>query len=55
MIDPAARLCDGSVCPVVRDGHPLFYDAGHITVFAADGIRGMFDPVFAPAASERSR
>ncbi len=55
VIDPAARLCDGTVCPVVRDGHPLFYDAGHITVFAADGIRGMFDPVFAPAASGQSR
>ena len=48
VIDPASRLCDGVVCPVVRDGHPLFYDAGHITVFAARGIHGLFDPVFAP-------
>ncbi len=47
VIDPATRLCDGTTCPVVRDGHPLFYDAGHITVFAARAIRGMFDPVFA--------
>ena len=55
VIDPASRLCDGTVCPVVRDGRALFYDAGHITVFAASGIRGMFDPVFAPRASDRNR
>ena len=46
VIDPATRLCDGTACPVVRDGHPLFYDAGHLTVFAARGIHGLFDPVF---------
>ncbi|WP_237477867.1 acyltransferase family protein [Lichenibacterium dinghuense] len=54
VIDPAARLCEGGTCPVARDGRPLFYDAGHITVFAAEGIRGLFAPVF-PPASEPSR
>ena len=47
LIDPATRLCDGVTCPVVRDGHPLFYDAGHLTVFAAAAIHGLFDPLFA--------
>ena len=48
VLDPATRLCEGETCPVVRDGHPLFYDAGHLTVFAAQGIHGFFDPLFAP-------
>lgn len=47
VIDPATRLCDGTACPVERDGHPLFYDAGHLTVFAASAIHGLFDPAFA--------
>ncbi len=47
VLDPATRLCQGEICPVVRDGHPLFYDAGHLTVFAAQTIRGFFDPLFA--------
>ncbi len=47
VLDPATRLCEGETCPVVRDGHPLFYDAGHLTVFAAQAIHGFFDPVFA--------
>ncbi len=55
VIDPTTWLCDGTTCPVVRDGHPLFYDAGHITVFAASAIHGMFDPVLAPPASAPNR
>ena len=47
VIDPASRLCEGATCPVERDGHALFYDAGHITVFAARAIHGLFDPVVA--------
>ena len=46
LIDPATAMCDGVRCPVVRDGHPLFYDAGHVTVFAASGVDGLFDGVF---------
>ena len=46
VIDPATRLCDGIACPVERDGRPLFYDAGHLTVFAASAIHGLFDPLF---------
>ncbi|WP_165361510.1 acyltransferase family protein [Lichenibacterium ramalinae] len=48
LIDPMTRLCDGLTCPVERDGHPLFYDAGHLTVFAARAIHGLFDPLFGP-------
>lgn len=47
LIDPAPRFCDGTTCAVARDGHALFYDAGHITVFAARAIHGLFDPVVA--------
>ncbi len=50
VIDPAGRLCGGGTCPVARDGRALYYDAGHLTVFAAEAIRGMFDPVLAAAA-----
>ena len=51
VIDPAARLCDGTTCPVVRDGHPLFYDAGHLTIFAVRGIHGLFDGLFGPIST----
>jgi len=46
LIDPVTAMCDGISCPVVRDGHPLFYDAGHVTVFAARHLDGLFDGVF---------
>lgn len=48
LIDPATAMCDGVRCPVVRDGHPLFYDAGHVTVFAARHLDGLFAGVFGP-------
>ena len=51
IIDPAAVLCDGVRCPLVRDGHPLFYDAGHVTVFAASRSVSLFDGVFAAGAA----
>ena len=51
IIDPAAVLCDGLRCPLVQDHHPLFYDAGHVTVFAAKRSAGLFEGVFAAGAA----
>ena len=48
VIDPASFLCDGVQCAVERDGRPLFYDAGHVTLYAARLGAGLFDRVFAP-------
>ena len=51
VIDPATVLCDGVRCPLVQDHHPLFYDAGHVTIFAASRSASLFDDVFAAAAA----
>ena len=51
VIDPAAVLCDGVHCPLAQDSHPLFYDAGHVTVFAASRSTRLFDGVFATEAA----
>ena len=48
VIDPASVLCDGTHCAVERDGHALYYDAGHVTLYAARRAEGLFDPVFQP-------
>ncbi len=51
VIDPAAVLCDGLHCPLVQDHHPLFYDAGHVTVYAASRSAVLFDGIFAGGAA----
>ena len=51
VIDPATVLCDGVRCPLVEDHHPLFYDAGHVTIFAASRRPSLFDGVFAGGAA----
>ncbi len=51
VIDPATVLCDGIHCPLALDGHPLFYDAGHVTVFAASRSARLFDGIFATEAA----
>ena len=48
VIDPAAVLCDGVHCAVERNGHALYFDAGHVTLYAALNSAGLFEPVFAP-------
>ena len=48
VIDPATVLCDGTHCAVERDGHALYYDAGHVTLYAAERAQGLFDSVFQP-------
>ncbi len=51
VIDPATVLCDGVRCPLVEDHHPLFYDAGHLTIFAARRSARLFDGVFGRGAA----
>ena len=48
LIDPASVLCDGTRCAIERDGHPIYFDAGHMTLYAALHSAGLFEPVFAP-------
>ena len=51
VIDPAVVLCDGVRCPLTRDSHALFYDAGHVTIFAASRSASLFAGVFAADAN----
>ena len=55
VIDPATVLCDATKCPVERGGHPVFYDAGHVTASAALAVADLFDPLFAAAATAPPR
>jgi hypothetical protein len=48
MIDPASFLCDGETCHVEQSGRALYYDAGHVTAYAARLGKDVFDPVFQP-------
>ncbi len=48
VIDPATVLCDGLHCAVEKNGHSLYFDAGHVTLYAALNSAGLFDPIFAP-------
>lgn len=48
LIDPASVLCEGTHCAIARDGHPIYFDAGHVTLYAALHSAGLFEPVFAP-------
>ena len=46
---PASRLCEGGSCPVVEDGHPMFFDHNHLSVHAATKTSPLYDPLFAAA------
>ena len=35
VIDPADTLCGPTVCDIVRDGHPLYFDSHHLSMTAA--------------------
>ena len=53
-IDPAARLC-ARTCRLTLDGHPLYYDADHLSVHGAAFVAPLMAPVFAgsPEAAPR--
>ena len=46
IIDPATVLCDADTCDVERDGHPLYSDTDHISLYAARSLAGLFGPAF---------
>jgi peptidoglycan/LPS O-acetylase OafA/YrhL len=52
-IDPAARLCDGPRCRLTLDGHPLYYDADHLSVHGASFVAPLVAPVFAGSPAAR--
>lgn len=46
LVDPAAILCDGSICRVVLDSKPLYRDDDHLSTFGAYQIAEIFNPIF---------
>jgi len=46
---PEQALCRAGRCPLTTpQGVPLYFDHNHLSVAAAQGISGVFDPVFQP-------
>ena len=43
---PHERLCGDVGCEIARDGHVLYSDDDHLSVFGAQSIAGLFAPVF---------
>jgi len=53
VLRPAATLCAGERCDVLRDGRPLYFDTHHLSLTGAALLEPMFDRMFAhdvPAA-----
>ncbi len=48
IVDPFDKMCDGTSCALDIDGHAVFFDAGHVSLYAARRTVGLFDPVFRP-------
>ena len=46
IIDPAPVLCGADSCDVERDGHALYSDTDHISLYAARSLQGLFAPAF---------
>ena len=46
MIWPHERLCGDLGCEIARDGHVLYSDDDHLSVFGAQSIAGLFVPIF---------
>ena len=43
---PHERLCGDAGCAIARDGHVLYSDGDHLSVFGAQSIAGLFSPIF---------
>ena len=43
---PHERLCGDVGCEIARDGHVLYSDDDHLSVFGARSIAGLFAPIF---------
>ena len=45
LLRPDSVLCGSAKCEIVRDGHPLYRDAHHLSTHGA----GLIEPIFGPA------
>ena len=43
---PHQVLCDNDRCAIARDGHLLYSDDDHLSVFGAQSIAAVFSPIF---------
>ncbi len=46
LVNPAAVMCNNDTCPVVVDGHPLYWDDHHLSTFGSLHVTSIFDPIF---------
>jgi hypothetical protein len=47
LIDPAEKFCpNGAPCAIAAEGHALYEDNNHLTVYGAIWSRDMLDPFF---------
>lgn len=46
VVDPSTALCDEKKCMVVTDGQPIYRDDDHLSIFGAQYISYVFDPLF---------
>ncbi len=49
-IDPASTLCGPKRCRIIQDGHPLYYDADHLSTHGATLVQPLLTGVFARSA-----
>jgi hypothetical protein len=52
LLDPAPYFCDLTTCSALFDGDAQYFDNNHIINSAAQRIRPLFTPLFAPDTSE---
>ncbi len=45
-IDPAKKLCDDKECRLGADGHSLYFNEGHLSVFGAMYLESLFEGYF---------
>lgn len=55
VLRPAAALCAGERCEVLRNGRPLYFDTHHLSLTGAALIEPMFDDVFAQGMRAAAR
>ena len=52
---PDSILCGKDLCEVTKNGRALYYDDDHLSVFGAESISSIFEPVFVNSPGESSR
>ncbi|MDB5491612.1 MAG: putative rane protein [Micavibrio sp.] len=55
-LDPAVKLCPGQkLCLVADDGHALYRDSNHLSVYGSLWVMDIFDPVFRSLSATRQK